>query len=330
VPGEQTEGVADALDFLRRVNRGDAVRVPRQIAVVGGGNSALDAARCARRLGAETVYLVYRRTRAEMPAHEREVADAEAEGVRILYLALPLAVKVEAGQVAGLRCAAGFLEPREVKGRRPSCGVAGAEFTLDCQMVLCAVGQHPDGALMEAQGVPTRENDTALADAETCATDAYGVFAAGDAAGRPGSAVEAIADGRRAAAAIDRFLAGEPLEPAVPDTEPVALEARQVLTRHIEEPDLPRVALPEREPAERVGDFGEIEATLDEETARREAERCLACGCGVGCGLCEKVCIYGAIERRGDTFVIDAETCDGCGLCTVRCAHGAIEMIPND
>ncbi|MFW6163137.1 MAG: 4Fe-4S binding protein, partial [Planctomycetota bacterium] len=118
--------------------------------------------------------------------------------------------------------------------------------------------------------------------------------------------------------------------PTMPDTEQVAVEARQVLTRHIEEPDLPRVALPEREPAERVGDFDEVEATLDEEAARREAERCLACGCGVGCGLCEKVCIYGAIERRGDRFVIDSEKCDGCGLCTVRCAHGAIEMIPND
>ena len=330
VPGGASEGVVDALDFLRRLHRGDAVGVPGQVAVVGGGNSALDAARCARRLGAEEVYVVYRRTRAEMPAHEREIGDAEAEGVRILYLALPLAVESAGGRVAGLRCAAGFLEPREVKGRRPSCGVAGAEFTLACQMVLCAVGQHPDGELMAAQGIRTRGNGTAVADAGTCATSAAGVFAAGDAAGRPGSVVEAVADGRRAAAAIERFLAGKPLEPSVPETERVAVEARAVLTRHIEEPDLPRTALPALEPAERLGSFDEIEGTLTEEQARTEAARCLACGCGVGCGLCEKVCIYGAIERQGDTFVIDGEKCDGCGLCTVRCVHGAIEMAPNE
>ena len=330
VPGAETDGVMDALDFLRRLHSGDQVAVPRQVAIVGGGNSALDTARCARRLGAEEVYLVYRRTRAEMPAHEREIADAEAEGVRILYLALPLAVTVREGRVAGLRCTAGFLEPKAVNGRRPSCGVAGAEFTLDCQMVLCAVGQHPDGEVMEAAGVETLENGTAVADEQTCATSAAGIFAAGDAAGRPGSVVEAIADGRRAAAAIGRYLAGEPLEPPQPECQPMPVEARQVLARHIEQPDEPRAVLPERQPAERVGDFGEVEGPLDEEAARREAQRCLACGCGVGCGVCEKVCIYGAIERRGDCFVIDAEKCDGCGLCTVRCAHGAIEMVPND
>ena len=330
VPGEDADGVVDALDFLKCVNRGDTVDVPLQVAVVGGGNSALDAARCAKRLGAIDVYVVYRRTRREMPAHEREIADAEAEGIRILYLALPLSVEVEDGGVSGLRCAAGYLEPQAVAGRRPSRGVAGAEFTLDVGMVLCAVGQRPDGDAMGTGGVAIRESGTAIADNRTCLTDADGVFAAGDAAGRPGSVVEAIADGRRAAAAMGRYLAGEPIEAPLPEAVPTPVEARDALTRHIEKPDTPRIAIPEREPAVRSGDFDEVEMPLSEADARREADRCLACGCGVGCGICHDVCIYSAIEQVGDSFVIDAEKCDGCGLCTVRCANHAIEMVPND
>ena len=330
VAGEDAEGVMDALDFLKRVNRGQRVDVPLQVAVVGGGNSALDAARCARRLGAQDVYVVYRRTRREMPAHEREIADAEAEGIRILYLALPLSVAVRDGKVAGLRCAAGYLEQQEVAGRRPSRGVAGAEFTLGVDLVLCAVGQRPDGKAMGTGGVAVRDNGTAIADPSTCLTDADGVFAEGDAAGRPGSVVEAIADGRRAAAAMGRYLAGEPVEAPLPDAVPTPVEARAALTRHIEKPDEPRIAIPERGPAERIGGFGEVELPLSEEDARREADRCLACGCGVGCGLCRDVCIYSAIEQVGDTFVIDAEKCDGCGLCAVRCPNNAIELVPNE
>ncbi|MFP4057676.1 MAG: FAD-dependent oxidoreductase [Candidatus Brocadiia bacterium] len=330
VPGAEAEGVADALEFLRRVNAGERPAVPRQVAVVGGGNSALDAARCALRLGADQVYVVYRRTRAEMPAHEREIADAEAEGVRILYLALPVEVVVREGRAAGLRCNAGYLEVTPREGRRPSTGVVGADFTLPAQMVLCAVGQRPDGELFRAQGLAVNSDGSIAANVETCVTSARGVFAAGDAAGRPGSIVEAIADGRRAAAAIDRFLAGESLEPPPPPIEPRAVEPQAALTRHVETPDEPRVEVPEQPAADRVGGFQEVELPLAEADARREAARCLACGCGVGCGLCEKVCIYSAIERQGDRFVVDGEKCDGCGLCTVRCAHGAIEMVERE
>ncbi len=328
VPGAEADGVVDALEFLRQVNLGDEVTVPSQVAVVGGGNSALDAARCARRLGAEEVYVVYRRTRAEMPAHEREIADAEAEGIRILYLALPERVVIEDGRVGGLHCAAGYLESEPVAGRRPPTAVAGAEFTLDVQMVICALGQRPDAEVLAAQGIHSDEGGAIAADEATGATGAAGVFAAGDAAGRPASIIEAIADGRRAAAAVGRFLAGhDPAAPA-PECEPTPVDRKETLARHIDEPDAQRVTLPELEPAQCLGGFDEVEQPLGEEQARREAERCLACGCGVGCGLCETVCIYSAIQREGDQFVVDAEKCDGCGLCAVRCAHNAIEMEP--
>jgi len=356
VPGENADGVVDALDFLRRVNGGERVKVAKRVAVVGGGNSALDAARSARRLGAEEVYVVYRRTRSEMPAHEREIRDAEAEGIRILYLAIPLRVLARGERVVGLRCAAGYLEPlpegtlkQELErgtrasgaelwvprpssdlgvrqGRRPSCAVVGAEFTLRVGMILCAAGQRPDGSLLAEQGLPTRGNGTAMADEATGATSLEGVFVAGDAAGRPGSIIEAIADGRRAAAAIGRFLAGQPLAPPKRETEPKPVEPRTALARHIEAPAQPRVAIPELEPDLRIGSFGEVESVLSEAAARREAGRCLACGCGVGCGVCHKVCIYAAVQQVDDKFIVDGEKCDGCGLCAVRCANRAIEM----
>jgi dihydroorotate dehydrogenase subfamily 1 len=328
VPGDDAQGVVDAVEFLRRVNLGQRPEVGERVAVVGGGNTTLDAARCALRLGADVAYVVYRRTRAEMPAHEREIADAEAEGVRILYLSLPVSVVAEGGRVAGLRCAAGYLDPKAVAGRRPSYAVAGAEFTLKVDMILCAVGQQPDGQALALQGIALRDDGTVLADPRTCATGVAGVFAAGDAAGRPGSVVEAIADGRRAAAAIERCLAGESLEPPAPVVAPKPLDAKTVFARHVEKPEDPRVIVPEREASVRVHEFAEVELELDEAAARQEAARCLACGCGVGCGLCHKVCIYSAVKQEGDTFAIDAEKCDGCGLCTVRCANNAIELRP--
>jgi len=328
IPGEDAIGVVDALEFLRRINLGHSPEVAARVAVVGGGNTTLDAARCALRLGAREVYVVYRRTRAEMPAHEREINDAEAEGVRILYLSIPHSVIVDDKRVVGLRCAAGYLDRKPVAGRRPSFAVTGAEFTLKVDMVLVAAGQRPDGSLLAAEGIATRDGAAAIADRRTCATNLEGVFVAGDAAGRPGSIVEAIADGRRAAGSICRFLAGEPLEAPPPLVEPKPLDASTAFARHVDKPAEPRAVVPERDPSARLLDFEEVESELDEESARREASRCLACGCGVGCGMCEKVCIYSAVKREGAAFVVDAEKCDGCGLCAVRCANHAIELEP--
>lgn len=329
IPGEDAKGVVDALSFLRQVNLGQRPEVGKRVAVVGGGNTTLDAARCALRLGANEAYVVYRRTRAEMPAHDTEIADAEAEGVRILYLSIPYSVIVEDGRAAGLRCVAGYLEPtKPASGRRASVPVKGAEFTLNVDMVLVATGQRPDGEMLVSQGIAVRGNGTIVADARTCATSVPGVFAAGDAAGRPGAVVVAIADGRRAAAAIDRYLRGQALEEPPPETEPKPLEVSAALVRHVDKPAEPRVIIPQREPSVRVMEFAEVELELDELSARREAARCLACGCGVGCGLCEKVCIYSAVEQKGGSFAINTEKCDGCGLCVVRCANRAIELRP--
>jgi formate dehydrogenase major subunit len=197
-------------------------------------------------------------------------------------------------------------------------------------MVLCALGQRPDGGLLVTEDIGVAAGGAALVQEDTGATNLPGVFAAGDAAGRPASVIEAVADGRRVAAAIGRFLAGEPLAPPRAAAEPTPVAAQAALARHIETPDAPRVAIREAEPAARVRSFDEVARPLTEDEARLEAQRCLACGCGVGCGLCEKVCIYAAIQPQGGRFVVDGEKCDGCGLCVVRCAHQAIEMVSRD
>ena len=247
-----------------------------------------------------------------------------AEGVRILYLALPLAVTVREGRVAGLRCTAGFLEPKAVNGRRPSCGVAGAEFTLDCQMVLCAVGQHPDGEVMEAAGVETLENGTAVADEQTCATSAAGIFAAGDAAGRPGSVVEAIADGHRVAEVVARFLGtGQAVAPALDDVEPLAPFPPDVVERL-------RTLTPAATEAQ---PFDEAEPSLAEREAVAEADRCLGCLAGAvidetkcaTCLTCLRVCPLDAIEIRED-IVANPARCQACGVCASHCPAGAIEL----
>ncbi len=328
IPGDDAQGVVDAIGFLRQVNLGERPRIGKRVAVVGGGNTALDAARCAIRLGADVAYVVYRRTRAEMPAHAREIADAEAEGVRILYLAIPQGVITQDGRVAGLRCVAGYLDPVVRDGRRPSQAIAGAEFVLGVDTILVGAGQTPDAEVLAQQGLAADAGGLLVADRNTGLTPTNGLFAAGDAARTLGSVAEAIADGRRVAAAISRYLAGEPLEPPPPIREWRNLDPKAALARHIEKPEEPRLALPTRQPSARVLDFAEVEQDLDEAAARREAARCLACGCGVGCGLCERVCIYFAVTRDGPSYAIDPQKCDGCGLCVVRCAHNAIELVP--
>jgi len=326
VPGEDHEDVVPALEFLKKVNLEGTASVGRRVCVVGGGNSALDAARCALRLGAEEVYLAYRRTKEEMPAGEWEIADAEDEGVRIIYLARPIEVVVESGKIAGLKCVGGYLGRPGPDGRRQPCSVDGAEYVLPADMVITAVSQTPDPSVLRGEGMPNvDDHGVVAADAETGATNVKGVFAAGDVAGRPGSVIEAIAHGKQAAVAVDAFLKGEPLPRPAAESE---VDQRRVLARFVEEATAQRVAISCVDAETRRSSFVEVEKTLSERDARREAERCLACGCGVGCGLCRRTCIYGAIEQVEDRFRVDEQKCDGCGLCAEVCRNENIKMVP--
>ena len=330
VPAVNSEGVVHAVDFLRKVRLGENVPIGRKVAVIGGGNTAIDAARTAVRLGAEEVYLVYRRTKEEMPAAEWEIAEAEEEGVRILYLIAPLEILAENGRVRALRCRTHFLGDPDESGRRRPQPVEGTEFLLNVDTVIPAVSQAPDlsflhegGGVIESHPYLTRQ-DRLDADPDTCATSIAGLFAGGDACGGPATVVEAIAAGKRAALSIDAYLKRFPI-PKPPECTEV--NKRAVIRRSRDEAPAPRVSIPHLTADQRRTTFDEIVGDLTEEEAVAEAKRCLACGCGIGCGTCARVCIYDAVELDGDRYKIN-DQCDGCGLCVDRCPLETISMVP--
>ena len=323
IAGEDAAGLIDGVDFLRKVNLGQPVAVGERTVVVGGGNTALDSARCALRLGSKEVYVVYRRSRQEMPANDWEIDEAEEEGVRVLYMATPLAVAVEGGKAVGLRCRTSYLAEADDSGRRRSAPVEEAEFELRAGTIIVAVSQRPDLSCLRREDAELFPGATLSVDHATGQTNVAGVFAVGDVVGDAGSVIHAVAAGQRVAERICADLAGEAMVERKPR---VTVDPSQALSLHRDEPRRPRVTLPARPRKERRSGFNEVELTLDEESAVAEAQRCLACGCGPGCGLCQRVCIYSAVEAGGDGFEVDAEKCDGCGLCVQRCPNRNIEM----
>ena len=329
IPGESGEGVVQAIDFLREVNsQGGLDMSGHRVAVVGGGNTALDAARSALRSGAGEVYLLYRRTRQEMPASEEEICQAEEEGARILYLVAPVGVVRDNGKVRALRCVNLSLGEPAGDGRRMPELVEGTEFTLKANVIIPAVGQLADVDGLEQAGLKAASTGLTV-DERTLMSKVPGIFSAGDAVSLSRSVVEAIASGRRAAVAIDRYLQGErAVLHAMPDS--AAVDTRAVLRRSSRE----RVTSAQQPPllpaSQRVSSFDLVEGILSEEQAAAEAQRCLSCGCGVGCDICYNVCIYGAVDQVGDRYVINEERCDGCGLCKERCPNQVISMLKRE
>mgnify|MGYP006278441269 CR=1 FL=1 len=330
LPGESAAGVVGAMQFLEQVSRNEQTKVGRRVAVIGGGGSALDCARTAVRLGAEEVFLVYRRSRAEMPIGEEEIDLAEAEGVRVLYLATPIGMESEDGRVNGLRIRGGYLDTAEPGRRRPPVPVEDVEFILGTDQVIVAVSQMPDsGALTTRDGVEFSARGRVETADNFGTTSREGVFAAGDVTGASGSVIAAVATGRRTALGVDSYLKGKGADHAASrweESNPV--DKKEVLSRNIERDLQSRVEIPHRPTEERAEDFEAAELPLDPEDARSEAERCLRCGCGVGCGLCYRICPYDAIELVGSKYVVDEEHCKGCGLCIERCPLGNIEAVP--
>jgi NADH-quinone oxidoreductase subunit F len=275
IPGEDLAGVVQALDFLRDVNlafrglRAEMPKVGRQVAVIGGGNAAIDAARTALRLGAEEVHLVYRRTRDEMPAETEEIADAAREGVNMHFLVAPVRVWGN-GKVEALECAQMTLGEFDSSGRRRPVPAEGASWRLPVDTVIIAAGQSADPELASG-GVPLDQRGQVVVDALTLATETDGLYAGGDIVTGPATVIEAIAQGLRAARAIDHEVRG--VEP----TAPVLQDARPAPTGDEEVQEKPRVAMPEQPLAYRVTCFAEVQRGYDEKAACEEAGRCLKC-----------------------------------------------------
>jgi len=295
VPGENLIGVTGGVEFLRRVNLEKPVIPGRQVLVIGGGNSALDAARTALRCGATDVTIVYRRTRAEMPADPREIEDAQREGIKLMFLAAPKSFRADAhGRVAGLECLKMKLGRADASGRPAPEPIPGSEFVLPCDAAIVTIGQFPDvGGLGERLGVETTKWGTLTADPLTLETGLPGVFAGGDCVTGPDVVVNAKLAGRKAAISIDRWLNREDLRIGRELEGPYRTEYEVDTTGVLMQRQVHMQAL---DPATRGRTFAEVNVGYTAEEAVSEAKRCLACGICCDCHLCETACQADAID----------------------------------
>ncbi len=287
---EDEEGVIGAIDFLRRINTGETVEVGPQVVVVGGGNVAVDASFAARRLGGRDIAMVCLEAWDEMPAHTWEVNQALEEGIRIHTSWGPGAILAPEGRVTGLECRR-CLSVFNEEGRFDPRFDDTLRQVFSADTIILAIGQEVDSSFLNnTPGLELAEGGRIKADDLTGETTVPGIFAGGDAATGPGTAIEAIAQGLRAAESIHRFLEGMDLKEG----------RRAAETRLVH--DVPpfiekkaRVLIPEVPPRDRVG-FGEIAGCLSEAEAVEEAGRCLSCRRCLGCAICEEFCKPGAIN----------------------------------
>ncbi|HYO42789.1 MAG TPA: FAD-dependent oxidoreductase [Candidatus Limnocylindrales bacterium] len=297
VPGEDRLGVMGGTDFLRKVKLGQPMELAGQrVVVVGGGNVAMDAARTARRLGAASVTVAYRRSRDEMPAHHVEAADAEKEGVEFRLLVAPAEVMGDAaGAVSGLRCQAMRLGAPDASGRRGAEPVTGSSVTIEADVIIAAIGMRPDTALF-GDRIAVLPNGRLASDTATCQTTVPHVFAAGDAVHGPTDITRAVGEGRKAAHQVDAWLNGRAFDDwdsRLPVVDKAAVLARQkAYTASAPTPDgSALVAAP--------SDFSEVEAPLTEAEARRSSGRCIDCAVCSECNACVEACpVDGCIDLR--------------------------------
>jgi NADH-quinone oxidoreductase subunit F len=275
IPGEDSKGVVQGVDFLTDVSLGKRIAVGKRVAVIGGGNTAVDAARTVLRLGAEKVTIVYRRTRDEMPAFEEEIGEAEDEGVAFVFLAAPAEiVKNDRGEVIAIRCIRMRLGDYDDQGRRKPVPLEGSDFTMDVDTVIPAVGEFADVRDLFADvSVGTNKDGTVTVD-ESGTTNIPGIFAGGDVAAGASTVIKAVASGERAAVAIDRYLRKDRNRQypwRVRSRSPVTFDPRS------EPVERPVFSATLRDVERRRRSFVEVQEGMDAEAAMREAERCLRC-----------------------------------------------------
>lgn len=299
--GDDLAGVFTGIDFLREVNLGKTPEIGKKVAVIGGGNVAIDVARTAVRLGADEVTVVYRRGRDEMPADADEVAEAEAEGVKLRFLASPAEI-TGSGKAEALTVELMELGDVDAKGRRKSVGTGKFE-TIAVDSVISAIGQRID--LCNIAAFRTNVNGTVIADAKSYQTSVDDVFAGGDAVTGPKFAIDAIAAGKEGAVSIHRYVhPGQAQDIGRDNRDYKALDTATVAVSIGSFDTAPRqkAACGSAEEARKT--FKDLRGTLTEEQIKKEADRCLGCGC----------------------VVVDEDLCVGCGICTTKCKFDAIRL----
>ena len=303
VEGEDLKGVFYGIDFLRRVNIGEKIEVGAHVAVVGGGNSAIDAARTALRLGADEVTIVYRRSLVEMPADKDEIDEAMHENIKIRFLATPTGFIGDNGSLKEMKCIRMKLGAPDESGRRRPEPIPGSDFSIPVDTVVVTIGQSPDTSfLAKDTKLQLSKWGSIVVDDTTKATSVPGVFAGGDVVRGPDTVIWAIADGKEAAVSIDRFLCKLDMH-----------EDRPKLTA-VKEIKLPRIIKDKKRQeartlavADRSGNFDEVNLGLTQEAVRTESLRCFACGGCIECGECEKACGQDAIKHEMQDEIIEEE-----------------------
>ncbi len=309
VEGEDISGIMDGLRFLRAVNKGESLETGKKVAVIGGGNTAVDCARTAKRLGSEEVTLIYRRTRQEMPAANEEVEALIHEGIIIEFLATPVRFNGSNGKVSAAECIRMELGEPDASGRRRPVEIKGSEFSVPVDTVITALGQATETDFLNPLGVKLRKNGTVEADPVTCTTSVEGVFAGGDVTTGPAYVVDAIAAGKKAARSIIKFLKGDTIVADSIDAKPEKLSEDEVkeLSTWVTKAD--RILMPEEEIDQRVSNFCEVALGYSADEAMTEAGRCLAGqieGC-IQCGECERRCEVGAVDHSMKDEIVDLD-----------------------
>jgi len=346
VPGEDLKGVVNAVAFLKDVALGKPYDVGDKVAVVGGGNSAIDAARTSKRLGAQEVIVLYRRSREEMPALPSEVTEAEKDGVKFFFLVAPKQIIGENGKVKAIECLRMRLGEPDESGRRRPVPISFSEHQYVVNTVIPALGQVAEASCIPG---PLSNKDSRVplvtVDQQTLETNIPGVFAGGDIVTGPASIIEAVGAGKKAAVSIHLYLTGQDLHRARDEGVEEATWVKN--WGHVKKKER-RYEAPLEKP--RLG----LEEAVDylekvEREAKFEAFRCLGCGpCAeclantdlcegdkaivdealcIGCNICAVVCPFGAAKKDEDNIAqISEELCKGCGICAARCPTRAITM----
>lgn len=307
IPGEDCPRVIHGIDFLRKYTLKEKFYMGSEVIVVGGGNTAIDAARTALRLGANNVTIIYRRTREEMPASTEEINATIAEGIKIQYLTAPVEVIKENNKMIGIKCIKMKLGDLDKSGRRKPIPILNSEFVIKADMLIPAVSQSPDKKLAELFNINTTKWGTITYDELTFATSSPGIFAGGDVVTGPGSVIQAISNGKNAAIAIDNYLFDRKLSQGlkkrvVPPNPLSSIELLHIKNNRKKEN---RIKQKHVKVKDRIKDFSEIEAAYTEEQAIKEASRCLSCAQCSECLMCVAACKANAVDHSQKEKTID-------------------------
>ncbi|OPY76952.1 MAG: Formate dehydrogenase H [Syntrophorhabdus sp. PtaU1.Bin153] len=339
IDGEDaTEGVIGGADFLRQMQSEKKPAIYGKVVVVGGGNTAIDAARTSLRLGAEKVTILYRRTRKEMPANDMEIEAADEEGVEMVFLSAPTGIVAENGRLTALRCIRMELGAPDASGRRSPVPKEGSEYDLPCDFAISAIGQDIDLGNINGDGKLKASRQNAITtNGATFETSIPGVFAGGDAVTGPAVAIDAIAHGRIAALMIDQYI-----QTGKPEPHGKAFVSRKEVFGEIPESEfahlkkIERERMPELPVAERIKNLDEVEVGFSVEQVRNETGRCLECGCSAyfDCDLREYATEFGVdlaqftgdvrkyrVDKDHPFITLDPNKCINCGRCVRTCSE---------